>query len=132
MLDVDRRQDVDAGVEQRHHVLVALAVAAPGRVRVRQLVHGGDGRASGQHGAQVHLLQRDAPVFLLAERDDLQPLHECLRLGAAVVLDVAHDDIDALLAERLGLLQHPVRLADARPVAQVHLEPPALGSLDEA
>ena len=55
VLDVDRGQHGDAGVEQLLDVLPALGVAGAGHVGVRQLVDEGDLRAAGQDGVDVHL-----------------------------------------------------------------------------
>ena len=57
VLDVDGRDDVDAGVEHLVDVLVALLVAHAGRVRVRELV---DQRQLGRardHRVDVHLVE---------------------------------------------------------------------------
>ena len=62
VLDVDRGDDVDAGVEQRVDVLPALLVPAAGDVGVRQLVDQGDRGSPGEHGVEVHLLERRAAV----------------------------------------------------------------------
>ena len=66
VLDVERADDVDAGVEQLEHVLVALAVAAAGHVGVRHLVDDRDLRLARQDGVEVHLLDDDAAVLDLA------------------------------------------------------------------
>ena len=62
MLDVERRDDVDAGVEQLLDVLPALLVAAAGHVGVGQLVDEHPFRAAGEDGVDVHLLERRAAV----------------------------------------------------------------------
>ena len=61
VLDVDRRDHVDAGVEQLLDVLPALLVAAAGHVGVRQLVDERDLGPAGEHGVDVHLLERRCP-----------------------------------------------------------------------
>ena len=57
MLHVERRLDVDARVEQLHHVLPALRVARPGGVRVRELVEQEQRRAAGERCVEVELAQ---------------------------------------------------------------------------
>ena len=57
-----------------------------------------------------------------AARDELQALGHGDGLLAAVRLEVADDDVDALPLQFLRLVQHAVGLADAGGVAQVDLE----------
>ena len=58
VLDVQRREHVDAGVEHVRDVLVALGVLEPGRVRVRELVDQAQLGGASQDRGQVHLLER--------------------------------------------------------------------------
>ena len=58
VLDVERRVDVDAGVEQLLDVLVALGVAAAGRVGVGELVDQHQLRPPREDGVEVHLVER--------------------------------------------------------------------------
>ena len=75
-----------------------------------------------QDGVEVHLLERAALVLDLAARHDLQPDELRLGLGAAVGLDQADDDVDALgLAPARGR-QHLVGLADAGRGAEEDLQ----------
>ena len=53
------------------------------------------------------------------------------RLGPAVRLDDADDDIHALLLEPVALLEHLVGLADAGREAEVDLQPAALLLADQ-
>ena len=131
MLDVEGADDVDAGVEELEHVLVALLVAAAGHVGVRELVDDRDLRLAREDGVEVHLLDGDAAILDLAPRHVLEARDELRGLGAAVRLDEAEHDVDAALLERVRLLEHAVGLADAGGEADVELEPPALAPLDE-
>ena len=114
VLDVDGRDDVDAGVEDVLDVLVALLVAHPGRVRVRELV---DQRQLGRardHGVDVHLLELEPAVRGSQARHRLEPLGERRRLRPVVRLEVADHDVTPLGLRLPALLQHPVGLADSR------------------
>ena len=132
VLDVDRRDHVDAGAEQVLDVLIALAVLAARGVGVRQLVDEADRRPPREDRVEVHLAERDAAVVDLAGRDHLEVADLLGGLGAAVGLDDADGDVDALLLEPLPLAEHRVRLADARRRAEVDLEPAPLLAADQA
>ena len=54
-----------------------------------------------------------------------------LGLAAAVRFDETNDDIDSFGLQAVRLLQHHVRLAYARAVAEVDLEPAPLGASDQ-
>ena len=74
MLDVDVRDDVDAGLEQFLHVLPALLVPRSRDVRVRELVDQRDLGPARQHGVDVHLLKGRAAVGqVLARHRPLGP-----------------------------------------------------------
>ena len=126
VLDVDRRVDVDARVEQLVHVLPALGVARAGRVGVRELVDEQQRGLARERGVEVELLERAAAVLDALARQDLEAVEQRGGLGAAVRLDDADDDIAALRAQALRLGQHRVGLADAGRRAEEDLEPAAL------
>ena len=69
VLEVDRRQNRDAGLEQLLDVLVALGVAAAGRVVVGEAVDQADARPAREQPPDVD--DRDA-ADLAAQRDDLR------------------------------------------------------------
>ena len=131
VLDVHRAYDVDPGVEQLDHVLVALPVLAPGNVRVRDLVDEHHGRLPCEDCVDVQIFHDDAPVLLRPARNDLETIEERPGLGSPMRLDEPHDDVYASLAQRPGLLEHPECLAHARSKADVELQLAALRALDE-
>ena len=45
--------------------------------------------------------------------------------------DKAEDDVDAAAVQRVRLLEHAIRLSDSSGGADVHLQPSALGALDD-
>ena len=119
VLDVDRRDDVDPGLEQLLDVLPALLVPRPGDVRVRELVDEHDLRAPGEHRVDVHLLELAAAVLDQLARDDLEIADLLGRAGPAVRLDEADDDVGAAVVAAPALVEHRERLADAGRRAEV-------------
>ncbi len=101
MLDVDRRIDVDPRSEQFLDVLMALGMAAARRIGMRQLVDQREARRAGDQRIEVHLVQRPPLIGDGEARQNLEPAGQRVRLGAAVRLDHADDDIDALARPRL-------------------------------
>lgn len=119
VLHVDRGQHVDARVEQFLDVLPALVVPRAGHVRVCQLVDHSDLRPAGQHRVQVHLGELGAPVGHRAAGHLLQFADHGGGLLPAVGLHEADHHVGAARGSPLGLLQHGVRLADARGGSEV-------------
>ena len=119
VLDVDGRDHVDAGVEELVHVLPPLPVAAVGHVGVGQLVHERHRRVPGQHGVDVHLFERDAPVGEPLPGHQLQVVQLLLCLRPPVGLHEADDHVGAALLAPPALVEHGVGLADARGGAEV-------------
>ena len=114
MLDVDRRDHVDPGVEQLLHVLPALLVPRSRSVGVCVLVDQHDVRPPRQDGVEIHLFQRGAAVLDLLQRHHLEVADLCGCLMATVRLDDADHHIGAALLASYPFAEHPVRLADAR------------------
>src|SRR5262249_4530231 len=71
---------------------------------------------------EVHLLEPRAAILDDTARHHLEAVDERDRLLAAVRLEVADDDIDAAALELARLHEHLIGLADARRVAEEHLE----------
>ena len=97
MLDVDGRPHVDAAVEQALDVLVALRPLRAARVRVGELVHDRDRRAALEQPLDVRLGLGAAPLGSRAVGARSSVARAFLGGRAAVRLDVADDDVDALL-----------------------------------
>ena len=128
MLDVDRRVDVDPGVEELLDVLPPLGVPRAGRVRVRELVDEEDAGTPRERGVEVELLERHAAVVDLAPRKELEADRERGGVVAAVGLDDADDDVAPEIALGPRRLEHRVRLADAGRRAEEERELAALGA----
>nr|BFE73563.1 hypothetical protein GCM10020092_068640 [Actinoplanes digitatis] len=114
VLHVDRRQNGGTGVEQFLHVLPALGVAAARHVGVGQFVHHGHRGGPVQERVQVHLGEIGPTVGHPTAGDHLQVADHRGGVRAAVRLDQPDDDVGAALGAAVRLLQHGVRLADAR------------------
>src|SRR5262245_25354420 len=95
MLDVDRGVDVDASGKQLLDIEIPLWVPAPRSVGVRQLVDQRDLGLARKQTVEVHLLEYVAAVVDAPAGDDLETREQCFRLGPAVCLDHAYDDVDA-------------------------------------
>ena len=115
VLDVERRVDVDAGVEQLLDVLPALGVPAAGGVRVRQLVDEDQGRVALECGVEVELADRRAAIWNLPGRQDLEILEKGAGFLAAVGLDEPDDDVMAVVAQLPGRLAASRRSCRRRP-----------------
>lgn len=119
MLDIQGGDDVDPGLKQLLHVLPALGVATARNVCVRQLVHQRDLRMPGEHGIDIHLLERSAPVTHHPPGDDRQIPHLRRSVGPAVGLDKTDDHLSPATSAPAALLQHRVCLADTGGRTQV-------------
>ena len=84
MLDVERRPDTDARVEQLLDVLPALRMPAVRSVGVGELVDDDQLGLALERRVEVEFLERASVVFDLAPRQDFEPLDERARLGAAM------------------------------------------------
>ena len=110
VLDVEGRDDRDAGVEQRLDVLPALLVPRPRHVGVGELVDERDLGPARDDRVDVHLLERRAPVLDRRPRHDLEAVELGGGLRAAVGLDEADDDVGAALGPAATLSEHRERL----------------------
>ncbi len=122
MLDVHRRDDIDASLEQLLDVLPSLCIPAARRVGVRELVDECHTRGTGEHRVEVHLLDGRAAIRDLAAGNDLEIAELLDRLGATVGLDDADHDVSAPLLAAAALVEHVVCLADAGRGSEVDAE----------
>ncbi len=119
VLDVDRRDDADAGVEQVLDVLPALLVGGARHVGVGQLVDQHDLGRPGQD-ARTSISSCDVPRWSIAPpRDDLEVPDLLGGVHPAVGLDEADDDVGAPRGPPPPLVEHRERLADAGRGAEV-------------
>ena len=122
MLDVDRRPDVDAVVEQHADVLVALVAHRTGCVRVRQFVDDRDARAALDQPVDVDLRLGPATRAEAQERRALEPARALLGGDPPVRLEVADDEVGALVGGQTSVAEHLVGLADACGRAEVEAQ----------
>ena len=87
---------------------IPLLVGRSGRVGVRELVDDGDLRPPRLDRLDVHLLERHAAVLDRAQRHLLEVADQRQRVGAAVRLDEADDDVEPLAFQLVGVLEHLV------------------------
>ena len=112
VLEVDCRDDIDAGVEQVVDVLPALGVPRSRDVGVGQLVDQDQLGLAGQQPLEVHLLEGLAPVLDSPAGEDRQVPDLGVGLGTSVVLHPADHHVGAALPASPALVEHGVGLAD--------------------
>ena len=130
MLDVDGAVDIDAGVEQFHHVLPAPFVAAAGRVAMRELIDQRHRRLAREQCVDVEFVERaclavGGRIFDALARQQLQAFEQGRGFRAAVGFHQAHDHVDPTPLEFTRTRQHGVGLAHARRRAEEHGQPAA-------
>ena len=126
MLDVDRGDDGDSGVEQLLDILPSLRVLAAGSVGVGEFVDQHDLRVTGQHRSHVELGEALAAILDVARRDGLDAGEQVCGLLAAVRLDDRRHHIGAALPPTMRLPEHRVGLTDAGRRPQVDAQLTAL------
>ena len=126
MLDVERTDHVDSGVQNLFNILIPLVMARAGRIGMGQLVDDGHRRVTGENCVEVHIFNGEAAVFDATARDDFQPFQQGGGFGAAVGLNKSNHHVGAAFLQGMRLFEHPVGLADPGCEAHVELEPPAL------
>ena len=114
VLDVDRGDDVDAGIEQRLNVLPTLFVATARNIRVRQFIDERHRRLPGEDRLEIHLLEVGAPIFKLSARYDLERADLGCGRGATMGLDEGNHDVGPAITATLTFAQHCEGLPDAR------------------
>jgi hypothetical protein len=112
VLDIDRRVDVNAAVQNLFDVEVALRMTAAGRIGVREFIDKRDLRPARDDRIEVHFLERSSFVIDVAARNDLKAFEQRLGFLPTVGLDDTHDDVITVLLPRPRGLQHRVGLAD--------------------
>ena len=130
MLDIHGGEHTDAGNEQVEHVLVALLAPTARGIGVGELVDDAHLWLACEDRVDIHLFEHDAAVLDLAFRNDLEVAYLRVGVGAPVGLDEPDDDVNALAAEGVRILEHRIGLADARRGADINAQPCTIGALD--
>ena len=118
VLDIERRHDADALVEQIADILPALRISAAGRVALRQTVDQADLRMAAEESHQID-------CALVGLRNHFQTVDDGLNLGRDRGLKRGHHHILPAHLAAAALIEHAQRLAHARRVAQKDLQPSA-------
>ena len=78
-----------------------------------------DGWVSSDNRLQVHLFERDAPIFNPAQRYTFQIADHRFRIFASMGLHGRNNDVRSLLFEQVGVFQHLISLTDTGSCADV-------------
>ena len=122
VLDVHGGEHVDAGVQQKLHILPAFQPVGARHIGVRELIHHANLRMAAQDRVRIHLLKESPAIVDLAPRNNLQTLRLCDGVLAAVRLEIADHHVVPLALQLLRFFQHLIGLADAGGIAQKDLE----------
>ncbi len=125
MLDVERREDVDAGRQQLLDVLPTFRMTRSLDVGVGELVDQDQRRTTPERGVEVELGELLVLVLDYSARQDVDALQQRFGFLAAVGLDDADHDVLAFAAERPRRSEHRVGLADAGRCTEVDAQVPA-------
>jgi hypothetical protein len=120
VLDVHRADHIDAGLEQHLDRLPPLVVPGDGDVGVRQLVHQCHLGFAGEHRDEVHLFELGAAVAELQPWQHRQLTDAFGGERPTVRFDERHHHVGAPCQPPVALVQHLVRLTDARRRTEVN------------
>ena len=122
MLKIHRGHDIDAGIQQHHHVFPTLRTLCPRNIRMRKFIDGADLGCSPENRIGIHFVEGATTIFDPSTRNDLQVfrLFDCV--FSAVRLEVADDDIGTLLLQLLRLLEHPIGLSGSSSITEEYLQ----------
>jgi hypothetical protein len=118
MLDIQSGKDVDLGLYDFQHVFIALAVLAPGNIRVREFVHQNYLRISRDDRIGIHLFKKRAFVIHFAPRNGFELRHQFRDAFPSVCLYHADGKILATALPSNRLAQHAVGFSYAWRVAE--------------
>ena len=122
MLDVERRINVDAGIQQFFDVLIAFVVTASGRVRMRQFIDQHQCRLAMQDRVDIHLVEPMALMIGRLARDDFEALNLGFRLLTSVGFDHPDDHIYTGVPPSGSIGQHFIGLPYTRRRPEKQLE----------
>src|SRR5450432_4782594 len=130
MLNVHGGDDMDSGGENILNILVSLCIPAAGHICMGEFVNDDDLRTTAQDRIDIHFFNDDAVIFDLASWNEFSAFDQFGCFNAAVRLDESDDNIYSFFFEAVRFLKHLITFPHARPVAEIDLQPAALGSAD--
>ena len=126
MLDVERGENINAGIEYFLHVLPAFRMTRAGGVGVRQFIYERKLRATRKHRVEVHFGECDAAMLQGAARYRGQPLCQRISFLATMRLDITDYQIASSRKFAPRGFEHGVGFPHARRHTKKHFEPTAL------
>ena len=100
VLDIDGGIHIDAGIQDFLHIQVAFGMAHGRRIGMGQLIHNHKTRMASQNDIQIHFRKNRAAITNLAAGEHFQALDQGFGFLTPVRLDIADDQIHALLLAR--------------------------------
>lgn len=94
MLNIDRRDHTDTGIQYIHDILPTLFVLTAFDIGMSQFVNDDNFRMDTENRLQVHLFDLFSFIKYLAAGDDRQSFHQCLRLDSPMCFYITDLDID--------------------------------------
>src|SRR4051794_23387141 len=101
MLDIQRRDHIDAGVKNQFYVEISLGPDGAGRVRVRELINEHDLRLAVDNSGDIHFLNCNVLMYCGNTRDDFKIANRSLRVRAAMCFDQPDYDIAPLVPDAM-------------------------------
>ncbi len=95
---------------------------------MRQLIHQNHLRLTRQDRIHIHFIDDNPAILHRAPWNDIQPFHEFGGFSTAVRFHDAHNNINAVGFQPVCFGKHLIGLAHPRAIAEIDLQPPALGA----
>ena len=124
VLDVQRRDDVDAGTQHLEHVVVPFRVRVARGVRVRELVDERDLRFALEKRVEIEFARRNPVAYGFTPRHHAQSHSFFFGVGTLVRFDKGADDVGTLVLHLMRAIEHRIRFAATGRRTDVDREPP--------
>ena len=113
MLDVERCEYIDAGIQQFFDILPALRMTGTGRIGMRQFIHQDQRWLALQGRIQVELRQLLVAILHLFQRQQFEAVQHGGGFGAAVAFDHAGQHLAPFTMQFVGGAKHRVGFSNA-------------------